>query len=252
VHENRARAESFGAVAEQYDRFRPSYPDDLITYLIELEPEWTLDVACGTGKVAVPLLASGLAVLGVEQSEHMAEIARRHGIIVEVAKFETWDAHGRTFDLVTCGQGWHWIDPVEGPKQVASVMNSGATLALFWNFAEIAAGKLRDALEEVYAEHAPELIKDESKQGHEDDETKQALETSGLFASVRSETFPWSTMLTTDEWLGRVGTHSDHLTLPDRKRARLLDAVRSVIDDHDGIVELRGGTYAIFARTPES
>ena len=64
VHADRGRAESFGLVAEQYDRYRPSYPDGLISDLMGLNPEWTLDVACGTGKVAVPLLACGLAVLG--------------------------------------------------------------------------------------------------------------------------------------------------------------------------------------------
>lgn len=250
MHDNRVRAESFGAVAEQYDRFRPGYPDQLITYLIELEPEWTLDVACGTGKVAVPLLASGLAVLGVEQDEQMAAIARRHGIIVELGRFETWDPHDRTFDLITSGQGWHWIDPDAGAKKAAAVLNPGGTLALFWNHAEIE-GELHAALDVVYREHAPELVKDSSKQGHEDDHNKQSLENSGLFASVRTTDYPWSTTLTTEEWLGRVGTHSDHVTLPDQQRARLFDAVRSVIDEHGGSIELSGGTYAIFARTPE-
>jgi len=32
----------------------------------------------------------------------MAAAARRHGIAVEVAPFETWEDGGRTYDLVTC------------------------------------------------------------------------------------------------------------------------------------------------------
>ena len=70
-----------------------------------------LDVGCGTGKVARGLLARGLDVLGVELDPRMAALARAHGVEVEVAAFEDWDDRGRTFDLITFGDAWHWIDP---------------------------------------------------------------------------------------------------------------------------------------------
>ncbi|MFC4033133.1 hypothetical protein ACFO3J_16795 [Streptomyces polygonati] len=41
-------------------------------------------------------------MLGVEGDERMAEVARSHGVEVEVGAFETWDDAGRRFDLVTC------------------------------------------------------------------------------------------------------------------------------------------------------
>jgi hypothetical protein len=37
----------------------------------------------------------------------MADVARSHGIEVEVSPFETWDDGGRRFDLITCGEAWH-------------------------------------------------------------------------------------------------------------------------------------------------
>src|SRR5664279_4318980 len=74
VHTDRARAESFGSVAAQYDHYRPSYPDALIADLAELVPSRTLDVACGTGKVAVALVACGMSVLGVEVDPQMAAV----------------------------------------------------------------------------------------------------------------------------------------------------------------------------------
>ncbi len=250
VHTNRGRAESFGSVAEQYDRYRPSYPDELISDLLALNPEWTLDVACGTGKVAVPLLACGLAVLGVEIDPQMAEIARRHGILVEIAAFETWDDKGRTFDLITCGQGWHWIDPVQGPQKAASVLNPDGTLALFWNYGELF-GELKNDLDAVYEKHAPSLVPDPSKQRHDDAAHLVALKETGAFASVRTEKYQWSATLNADEWVSRLATHSDHITLPEDQRTDLLAEVRKVIEAHDNNVELRAGTYAIFARMPE-
>jgi SAM-dependent methyltransferase len=249
-HDNRARAESFGSVAEEYDRYRPNYPDELISDLLGLDPAWSLDVACGTGKVAVPLLACGLAVLGVEVDPKMAEIARRHGIIVEIGAFEDWDDNGRRFELVTCGQAWHWIDPEKGPRKAATVLEPGGTLAVFWNYGDVQ-GALKRDLEAVYSTLAPGVGIDAAKHRHDDGAYVEQMKSSGLFASVRAHTYEWSVTLDTDEWIARLSTHSDHITLPRDERAALLDAVRDVIDKHEGIVELRSGTYTIFARTPE-
>jgi tRNA1(Val) A37 N6-methylase TrmN6 len=81
---DRSRAESFGRVAEEYDRYRPSYPAALIDDLVALRPARVLDVGCGTGKAAVLLAERGLPVLGVEVDQQMAGVARRHGIAVVV------------------------------------------------------------------------------------------------------------------------------------------------------------------------
>jgi SAM-dependent methyltransferase len=180
----------------------------------------------------------------------MAEVARRHGIIVEIGAFETWDDQGRTFDLITCGQGWHWIDPQKGPQKAARLLDPGGTLALFWNFAELQ-GELKRDVDLVYQRIAPGLGTDAAKHRHDDGAFVEQLKATGRFASVRAETYHWPITLNTDEWIARLSTHSDHITLPEQQRAELLAAVRTVVDEHDGMVELRSGTYTIFARAPE-
>ena len=59
THEDRERAESFGAVAELYDRARPSYPEALIDALLAGGAERVLDVGCGTGIAGALLAARG-------------------------------------------------------------------------------------------------------------------------------------------------------------------------------------------------
>lgn len=249
LYTNRARAESFGSVADDYDRYRTSYPDALFADLVGLGPKRVLDVACGTGKVAVPLLACGLAVLGLEPDPKMAEVARRHGIIVEVSDFESWDADGRRFDLITCGQGWHWIDPDKGPAKAAELLNAGGTLALFWSYPELDTA-LQAAFDEVYAKHAPDLPAD--KRRHiEDSSHAETLRAGQLFESVETRTYRWTRSFTTDEWIGRTATFSDHVRLPSEQRAALLAGLREVIDDRGGNVEASFGTYAILARVAE-
>src|SRR3954452_10575594 len=84
-----------------------------------------LDVGSGTGIVARQLAARGCRVLGLEPDPRMAEIARRRGTEMEVAAIEDWEPGGRSFDLVTSGQAWHWVDPAQGAARVAEALRPG-------------------------------------------------------------------------------------------------------------------------------
>src|SRR5256885_15376084 len=101
LHQHRQIAESFGVDAERYDRTRSRYPDALVERIVAAGPgPEFLDVGCGTGIEARQLQAAGCRVLGVEPDARMAAFARRGGLEVEVATFETWDPAGRTFHAV--------------------------------------------------------------------------------------------------------------------------------------------------------
>ena len=81
------RSRLFDQQAEAYDRFRPTYPDAVIDELLGPVPAGldVLDVGCGTGIASRQMAQRGAKVLGVELAPRMAEIARGHGIDVEVA-----------------------------------------------------------------------------------------------------------------------------------------------------------------------
>lgn len=243
VHGNRLRAESFGAVAEHYDRYRPTYPDALIDDLVALGPRDVLDIGCGTGKAAVPLAARGLHVLGVEADARMAAVARRHGIEVEVGDFETWNAADRSFDLIVCAQAWHWIDPALGVPKAAGVLRSGGTIALFWNYDDLGT-VAQTALDAAYEKHAPELLGSVvgGRNKQSDREHAAPFRASTLFKNVRTGLYRWEGSFVADEWVGMVRTHSDHLLLPPAR----LDALAASV--HDAICGL-GGSLTSHYRT---
>ena len=114
LSEDRGRAESFGSVARLYDRVRPTYPPELVDWLVAGGCRRVLDVGCGTGIAGALFAARGCEVTGVEVDERMAAVARTKGLEVEVASFEDWDDRGRRFELLISGQAWHWIDPRAG------------------------------------------------------------------------------------------------------------------------------------------
>jgi SAM-dependent methyltransferase len=251
MYANRARAESFGAVAANYDRYRPGYPDALIDDLVALAARDVLDVGCGTGKAARQLVARGMSVLGVEIDPEMAAVARSHGLTVEVAGFEQWDPAGRTFDLLVSGQAWHWIDPAVGPAKAAALLRPGGTAVLFWNHETDLEPEVRKELDEVYRKHAPELLEmSEQDRKHRAARPYFAdLKASGRFRSVETKEYPLERIYTTDEWVGTVQTHSDHLQLEPVRRTALGDELRSVIDLRlGGMIRTSGGTYSIWAR----
>lgn len=246
VHLDRARAESFGSVAEQYDRFRPPYPDALFDDLVSSRPAQALDVGCGTGRVAVALMARAVPVLGVEADPRMAAVARGHGVTVELGAFEAWPDAGRTFDLITSGQAWHWVDPHEGPRKAARLLRPEGTLAVFWNFDE-PEEQVRGALEAAYRAHAPELAGGIGSTRHDGTPYLEALETAGVFASVHLRTYRWAATYTTAEWVGRAATHSDHIRLPEARRAALLAAVAAELDRRGGAITTSFTTFAVLA-----
>jgi SAM-dependent methyltransferase len=243
-HRDRARAGSFGSVAEQYDRYRPVYPDGLIDDLAALRPAQVLDVGCGTGKAAAALVRRGLSVLGVEPDEKMAAVARGHGMPIEVAAFETWEDAGRQFDLLTCGAAWHWIDPALGIAKAARVLRRGRTLARFWNY-EVPDEPAASAFETVYGRLAPEATRYvPSPPSHWADPPGE----SDTFSAVETRIYEWSRTLSADEWVGMVTTFSDHQRLGRVRLTALQLALGTAIETLGGVVHVRGGTYLRLAR----
>ena len=250
LFENRSRAESFGAVAAQYDRSRPSYPSALVDALLADGAHRVLDVGCGTGIAASLFAARGCAVLGVEVDARMAELARAKGLQVEVAAFEQWHSRGRRFDLVSSAQAWHWIEPAAGTARAAEALTAGGRIGVFWNFGDWTP-QIRELLGPIYARLEPDLEKYSVLLGNHDARAQAALTPiteCGAFEAVETSTFAWSETYDTSGWLEQLGTHSDHQALEPARRERLLDAVGAAIDSIGGSFEMPYETVLVSAR----
>lgn len=171
-------------------------------------------------------------MLAVEPDQRMAAVARRHGVEVEIATLETWDARGRRFDLLSCAQAWHWVDPVAGAAKAAAVVRPGGTAAIFWNFFQ-PPQNVRDRIDPVYAELAPELADESIVLGHHHQRlatTVEALEGTVGWHDVRVDRFSHEVTYRTADWLAVLETHSDHRRLPAGRRTPLLAAIGREID----------------------
>ena len=255
-HQYRQIAESFGTDAERYDRARPRYPDAMVERILAASPgPDVLDVGCGTGIEARQFQAAGCMVLGVEPDARMADFARRTGVEVEVATFETWESAGREFDAVIAGTAWHWVDPVAGTAKAAQVLRPGGRLAPFHHVFQ-SPPEMTEALAKVYRRVVPDSPFNLSSQL-----TRSALDVYqplfakiadgirevGGFSDPEQWRFDWEQSYTRDAWLDQMPTHGALTQLPSDKLAEVLEGVGAAIDAMGGSFTMHYTTVAVTA-----
>jgi SAM-dependent methyltransferase len=136
-------APSFDPWAEQYDRFRPGYPEALFATIAErlalpAAPR-AVDLGAGTGRAALAMAALGWQVTAVEPGTQMIAVldarARDAGLAVETieASAESTLMPAASFDLATAAQAFHWFHKPVALTEMARLVRPGGGIALFWN-----------------------------------------------------------------------------------------------------------------------
>ncbi|HEX5404046.1 MAG TPA: class I SAM-dependent methyltransferase [Pseudonocardiaceae bacterium] len=233
-------AESFGADAERYDRTRPPYPDALIRRIVGTSPgSDVLDVGCGTGIEARQFGAAGCRVLGVEPDARMAELARRGGVVVDVATFEDWEPAGWRFDAIVAGTSWHWVDPVAGAAKAARVLRPGGLLAPFHHVFQVPP-EPADAMAAAYRQAVPDPPVELGGQL-----TRSAIElyqplfariadgigAAAAFSEPEQWRFDWERVYSRDEWLDQLPTFGTFTQLAADQLATVQASVGAVMGD---------------------
>lgn len=254
LHHARLMAESFGQDARGYDAARPQYPDELMHRLIDGRTGLdVLDVGCGTGIAGRQFQKLGCSVLGVEPDERMAQYARTQGLDVELGTFESWDPHGRTFDIVAAAQSWHWIEPDHGAQKAAAAIRPGGDLAIFGHVFE-PPGDIADAFADALRRVVPDSPFNSAgrrplrmyESGYE--LIAGTLRESGAFEEVEQWRFNWTRPYQRDEWLALLVTTGGLTSVPTDWKAEILHSVGHAIDRKGGSFTMEYVTLATVGR----
>jgi len=253
AHRHREWAESFGSDPERYHRTRPRYPAEMVRDLVdELPGRDVLDVGVGTGIVARQLQTAGCHVLGVDVDARMAESARRRGVDVEVAPFETWDPAGRTFDAVVAGQTWHWVDPVAGTAKAAEVLRPRGRLAAFWNGGD-APAELAEAFAAVYRRLLPDLPMLFTVRSAVDgyrgflSTAEEAIRQTAGFGEPERRQYPWEQTYTRADWVDQLPTSGFFGQIPPEIAAAVVEGIGDAVDAAGGAFTMRYTTVLVMA-----
>lgn len=129
------RALSFAAVADAYDRARPSYPLAAAEWLTGRVPSTVVELGAGTGKLTDLLVSLGHDILATDPLDEMlAHLRLRHPELrVATAPAEQIPAATRSVDTVVAAQSFHWFDHERALREVARVLKPEGRIALVWN-----------------------------------------------------------------------------------------------------------------------
>jgi SAM-dependent methyltransferase len=239
---NKDRESAFDAVAETYDRVRPSYPEALFDVLFEhlgVSPNdvRACEIGAGTGKATSALLERGAHVTAVELGPNLAaflraKFASESRLEVIVGGFEDVALEPASFDLVLSATAFHWIDPAVRLTKSHAILRSGGVLAVV-DTNQIAADTDRgffDRCQPIYQRYYPG--EDPTEQLDEDltPPVFKELQQSHLFEDVRLWRYRWDQRYSTAQYADLVRSYSNTQALPPKQRAGLIAGLSALID----------------------
>jgi SAM-dependent methyltransferase len=242
VHEIAARG--FGAEAGAYDRARPSYPPEAISWLADklgIGPgRQVVDLAAGTGKLTTLLAGTGADLIAVEPVTSMRERLRDllPGVPVLSGVAEALPLADSSVDVVLVAQAFHWFDARRAMTEIARVVRPGGYLGLLWN----ARDRSLEWVDQVWSvmdrveRHAPWR---EERDGSGPDDRRLARSERYLAGPADSNWSPWveSTFYhvhysTHDDVLDRMRSVSHIAVLPPARQGSVLDEIKAILSDH--------------------
>jgi SAM-dependent methyltransferase len=128
----------FSDRARDYAKYRPSYPSKAIDCILEglNAPNLLIaaDVGAGTGISSRLLADRGVRVIAIEPNEAMRQIAEPHPLVEFCSRnAEKTELPGKSLDLITCFQSFHWFNPEPTLKEFARILKPEGKIALIWN-----------------------------------------------------------------------------------------------------------------------
>lgn len=133
------RKESFDEAAEDYNRWRAGYPEEVVEDVLACahieSSSRVLEVGCGTGQLSVPLANRGIDLVAVERGPNLAALARQNlarfpKARVQTAAFEDWPLPPELFDAVVIANAFHWLDPDVRHSKSARALRLGGYLTI--------------------------------------------------------------------------------------------------------------------------
>ena len=220
---------SFGSVAAEYDRYRPSPPPEALDWLIPPGAQAILDLAAGTGAVTRKLVGRAARIIAVEPDERMRAVLTAGCPEAEVlaGRGEDIPLPDASVDAVVISAAWHWLDPGQAVPEITRVLRTGGVLGVM--------GISRDMRVPWVAELSrlarQARLTDRSDGSADRRGRREVVFPAGTpMSALQEHAAEYSLPMTKDELVGLLGTYSGVITLDPGRRADFSLMVRAFLD----------------------
>ena len=203
----------FQTTVPYYTRYRLGYPELLIRRVIErtglTAGDAVMDLGCGPGLLAIPFVAAGMKVMGIDPEPEMlkvaAEAARDAGVTLDLRPGSSFDlpAGIGPFKLVTMGRSFHWMDRGPTLKILDGVTAQGGAIVLMHDLknktAENAWRDLLHNLADKYGRQESPHIQEHRRGGYR---SHESMLMSSAFAHVERVSVFVERTMTVDDIVG--------------------------------------------------
>jgi SAM-dependent methyltransferase len=241
------RARSFGAIAAEYDRFRPPPPDALVEWVLPARCDAALDIGAGTGALTRAVVAHSGSVTALEPDRRMSAVlaARETRARVVSARAEQLPVRDGCLDAVVGSSMWHWVDEAVAATEAARVLRPGGVLGLLWSgpdrsqgwLAEVLGGAARALVERVERGELGEGAAVDQPRGTRRHRHEVHLPPGAPFAEPETRVLAWTLTVTPAQLVGMAGTYSGFIVLPDDEKARVLEGVADAVRNHPRLAD---------------
>ncbi len=253
---------TFDTVASAYDKFRPSYPDELYKMIFNYtaldESCCAVEVGIGGGQATLPILKTGCNVTAVEYGKEFSKLCEEKfreypNFSVVTGKFEDVNFDNNSYDLVYSATAFHWIPEDVGYPKVFSMLKRGGVFARFANHPYPCKDNppLFDKIQEIYAEYYPDK-KGKSRaeySGAQAGQIAKIAENYG-FTDIKFAMFYRTRTFSASEYCKLLGTYSDHIAIEENTRRKFFAEIECAINAHGGTLNVFDTVDLQLARKP--
>jgi len=227
--------ERFTNRVENYLKYRPSYPPEIIA-LLESECGLTreavvADIGSGTGFMAELFLKHGNKVFGVEPNAEMRAAGERtlakYPAFVSVnATAEMTTLPERSIDLIVAGQAFHWFDQAAAKREFKRILKPEGYVVLVWNGFRIETSPVVRGYHELLLRH-----------GTDYKEVSREIDSCNVqaFYSPRKyvhATFPFKQVFDLEGFKGRLLSASYAPQPGDSRYEEMIGELRTIFDEN--------------------
>ena len=203
-----ATRQKFDGLSDDYDRYRPRYPEALIERIVEWLPPRdglrVVDAGAGTGialDALVPVRGPAARYEAVDLSDDMVQQGRRKHPYAEwaVGAAEPYLETAGTVDLVVAAQSYQWMDRPRFLAAAAAALGADGVLAIMQNNRDATASAFLDAYESLLEAMSPGYSRDYRSFDIAD-------EVASVFARTAVHVVTWARRMTKDAFAGMVNS----------------------------------------------